>query len=154
MSTWLGNRLQNEAFHKLYNLSERVRMCEDRRIKQDWIYLQASDHFFYMSTKYGSGKSSYSPYDSPFDAFINYMNVLSDFIVRVEEQYPAQIENEELNSLLTTIRNQASEIEMLEKELKSARTDKQGAHTAKSTKTTKTPAKSAKTTKKTETTKE
>ena len=66
----------------------------------------------------------------------------------------AQIENEELNSLLTTIRNQASEIEMLEKELKSARTDKQGAHTAKSTKTTKTPAKSAKTTKKTETTKE
>ena len=154
VSTWLGNRLQNEAFHKLYNLSERVRMCEDRRIKQDWIYLQASDHFFYMSTKYGSGKSSYSPYDSPFDAFINYMNVLSDFIVRVEEQYPAQIENEELNSLLTTIRNQASEIEMLEKELKSARTDKQGAHTAKSTKTTKTPAKSAKTTKKTETTKE
>lgn len=143
VSTWLGNRLQNEAFHKLYDLSERVRMCEDRRIKQDWIYLQASDHFFYMSTKYGSGKSSFSPYDSPFDAFINYMNVLSDFIVRVEEQYPAQIENEELNSLLTTIRNQAGEIEMLEKELKSARAEKQSMHVTKA----KAPAKTAKATK-------
>jgi alpha-amylase len=100
-------------------------MCEDRRIKQDWNYLQASDHFFFMSTKYGAGRSAYSPYESPFDAFTNYMNVLSDFIVRVEEQYPTQIENEELNALLTTIRNQAEEIQQLEKELKSARTEKQ-----------------------------
>ncbi len=124
VSTWLGNRLQNEAFHKLYALAERVRMCDDRRIKQDWNYLQASDHFFFMSTKYGAGKSSYSPYETPFDAFINYMNVLSDFIVRVEEQYPTHIENEELNALLTTIRNQAEEIQQLEKELKSARNEK------------------------------
>lgn len=131
VSTWLGNRLQNEAFHKLYALAERVRMCDDRRIKQDWNYLQASDHFFFMSTKYGSGKNSYSPYESPFDAFTNYMNVLSDFIVRVEEQYPAQIENEELNALLTTIRNQAEEIQQLEKELKSARTEKQSARKSK-----------------------
>jgi len=137
VSTWLGNRLQNEAFHKLYALAERVRMCDDRRIKQDWNYLQASDHFFFMSTKYGSGKSAYSPYESPFDAFTNYMNVLSDFIVRVEEQYPAQIENEELNALLTTIRNQAEEIEQLEKELKSARTEKQSAKVAKAPKATK-----------------
>ncbi|MBQ8564296.1 MAG: polysaccharide deacetylase family protein [Bacteroidaceae bacterium] len=131
VSTWLGNRLQNEAFHKLYALAERVRMCEDRRIKQDWNYLQASDHFFFMSTKYGSGKSAYSPYESPYDAFTNYMNVLSDFIVRVEEQYPTQIENEELNALLTTIRNQAGEIEQLEKELKSARNEKQTARAPK-----------------------
>lgn len=130
VSTWLGNRLQNEAFHKLYALAERVRMCEDRRIKQDWNYLQAADHFFFMSTKYGSGRSSYSPYESPFDAFTNYMNVLSDFIVRVEEQYPTQIENEELNALLTTIRNQAEEIQQLEKELKSARNEKQSAKKA------------------------
>lgn len=135
VSTWLGNRLQNEAFHKLYSLAERIHMCDDRRIKQDWLYLQASDHFFFMSTKYGAGKSAFSPYETPYDAFINYMNVLSDFIVRVEEQYPAQIENEELNSLLTTIRNQSSEIEMLEKELKSARTEKQTARAAKTTKT-------------------
>ena len=134
VSTWLGNRLQNEAFHKLYALAERVRMCDDRRIKQDWNYLQASDHFFFMSTKYGSGKSAYSPYESPFDAFTNYMNVLSDFIVRVEEQYPTQIENEELNALLTTIRNQAEEIQQLEKELKSARNEKQSAKKARAPK--------------------
>ncbi len=134
VSTWLGNRLQNEAFHKLYSLAERVHMCDDRRIKQDWQYLQASDHFFFMSTKYGAGKSAFSPYETPFDAFTNYMNVLSDFIVRVEEQYPAQIENEELNALLTTIRNQAGEIEILEKELKVARAEKPAARAAKAPK--------------------
>ncbi|MDE6331093.1 MAG: alpha-amylase, partial [Muribaculaceae bacterium] len=57
----------------------------------------------------------------PFQAFTNYMNALADFIVRVEEQYPLSIENEELNSLLTTIRNQAREIETLNKELSSMR---------------------------------
>lgn len=123
-SAWLGNKLQNEAFNKLYSVSERVRLCEDRRLKQDWYYLQAADHFFYMSTKNmhdGSVHSQFSPYDTPFDAFTNYMNVLADFIVRVEEQYPLSIENEELNSLLTTIRNQATEIEVLNKEVASMR---------------------------------
>lgn len=123
-SAWLGNQLQNEAFNKLYSVSERVRLCDDRRLKQDWNYLQASDHFFYMSTKRradGEVHSHFSPYDTPFQAFTNYMNVLSDFIVRVEEQYPLSIENEELNALLTTIRNQAREIETLNKEVTSMR---------------------------------
>lgn len=123
-SAWLGNQLQREAFDKLYSVAERVRLCDDRRIKQDWYYLQASDHFFYMSTKHqadGEIHSLYSPYDSPYQAFTNYMNVLADFIVRVEEQYPLSIENEELNSLLTTIRNQAREIETLNKEVASMR---------------------------------
>ena len=119
-SAWLGNNLQNEAFHKLYSIAERVRLCEDRKLKQDWYYLQASDHFYYMCTKHfndGSVHSHYSPYDTPFAAFTNYMNVLSDFIVRVEEQYPLSIENEELNALLTTIRNQSQEISELNKEV-------------------------------------
>ena len=123
-SAWLGNKLQNEAFNKLYSVSERVRLCEDRRLKQDWLYLQAADHFFYMSTKNmhdGSVHSQFSPYDTPFDAFTNYMNVLADFIVRVEEQYPMSIDNEELSSLLTTIRNQEREIEALNKEAESMR---------------------------------
>lgn len=123
-SAWLGNRLQKEAFDKLYSVAERVRLCDDRRLKQDWLYLQASDHFFYMSTKHrndGQVHSLFSPYETPFQAFTNYMNVLSDFIVRVEEQYPLSIENEELNSLLTTIRNQAREIEVLNKEVASMR---------------------------------
>ena len=123
-SAWLGNKLQNEAFNKLYSVAERVRLCTDRRLKQDWWYLQGSDHFYYMSTKHmadGAVHSLFSPYETPFQAFTNYMNVLADFIVRVEEQYPLSIENEELNSLLTTIRNQATEIETLNKEVNSMR---------------------------------
>ena len=123
-SAWLGNKLQNEAFQKLYSVAERVRLCEDRRLKQDWYYLQGADHLYYMSTKHfadGAAHSTFSPYETPFQAFTNYMNVLSDFIVRVEEQYPLSIENEELNSLLTTIRNQAREIETLNKEVASMR---------------------------------
>lgn len=123
-SAWLGNKLQNEAFNKLYSVAERVRLCSDRRLKQDWQYLQGSDHFFYMSTKHmndGAVHAMFSPYETPFQAFTNYMNVLADFIVRVEEQYPLSIGNEELNSLLTTIRNQATEIEVLNKEVASMR---------------------------------
>ncbi|MDD2961402.1 MAG: glycoside hydrolase family 57 protein [Muribaculaceae bacterium] len=119
-SAWLGNDLQNEAFEKLYSIAERVRLCSDRKIKQDWNYIQTSDHFYYMCTKHrndGSVHSHYSPYETPYQAFTNYMNILSDFIVRVEEQYPLSIENEELNALLTTIRNQAHEIEALNKEV-------------------------------------
>ena len=62
-----------------------------------------------------------SHYESAYDAFINYMNVLSDFLQRVDEQYPTTIENEELNELLKTIQNQEKEIEKLEKQLKEAK---------------------------------
>jgi Alpha-amylase/alpha-mannosidase len=113
-SSWLGNTLQQEAFQKINTIGERVRLCEDRRIRQDWIYLQSSDHFYYMNTKH---QYLFSPYDNPYDAFNNYMNVLSDFMLRVEAQFPSSIENEELNSLLTTIQNQAKEITDLEAEL-------------------------------------
>ena len=126
VSAWRGNLLQREALTKLYSVAERVNLCEDRRLKKDWEYLQSSDHFFYMSTKSltdGAVYSPFSPYDSPYSAFTNYMNVLADFIVRVEEQYPLSIENEELNSLLLTIRNQAAEIKSLNKEVKTLRTN-------------------------------
>lgn len=115
-SSWLGNVLQQQAFHKLIEIGERVRLGNDRRLKQDWLYLQSSDHFYYMSTKH-FGKGGFSPYDNPYDAFNNYMNVLSDFIVRVNAQFPDSIDNEELNSLLTTIKNQGEEIETLQKEV-------------------------------------
>ncbi|MCD8176896.1 MAG: glycoside hydrolase family 57 protein [Tannerellaceae bacterium] len=115
-SSWLGNVLQKEAFNKINGISERVRLVTDRRIKQDWAYLQSSDHFYYMNTKH-MGQKGFSPYDNAYDAFNNYMNVLSDFIYRVNTQFPDDIENEELNSLLTTINNQGKEIEQLQKEL-------------------------------------
>lgn len=123
-SAWLGNTLQKEAVKKLYSISERVRLCDDKRIKQDWYYLQASDHFFYMSTKHsedGSVHSHYSPYDSPYMAFTNYMNVLSDFMIRVDEQFPSSIGNEELNSLILTIKNQENEIEQFNREVEMLR---------------------------------
>lgn len=124
VSAWKGNELQNEALNKLYGVAERVNLCQDRRLKQDWKYLQSSDHFYYMSTKNkadGASHAAFSPYDSPFSAFTNYMNVLADFLVRVEEQYPENIDNEELNSLLLTIRNQSAEINQLNKEVNTLR---------------------------------
>ena len=125
-SAWTGNDLQREALRKLYNLAERVALCTDRKLKQDWAYLQSSDHFFYMSTKNledGERHAAFSPYDSPYSAFTNYMNVLADYTVRVDNQYPAEIGNEELNSLLLTIRNQAAEIDDLNRKVKSLRTN-------------------------------
>lgn len=132
ISAWKGNELQNRALEKLYSVAERVNLTADRRLKQDWKYLQSSDHFYYMSTKQlaeGKSHALFSPYDSPYAAFINYMNVLADFLVRVEEQFPVSIENEELNSLIITIRNQAQEIESLKKEVSSMRTNLREAKT-------------------------
>ncbi len=126
VSAWKGNELQNEALGKLYSVAERVSLCDDRRLKQDWEYLQSSDHFYYMCTKNmkdGASHAAFSPYDSPFSAFTNYMNVLADFLVRVQEQFPESIDNEELNPLLLTIRNQAAEIASLNKEVTSLRTN-------------------------------
>jgi len=119
-SCWLGNVMQREAFDKLYSVAERVHICTDSRIKQDWDYLQASNNFRFMTTK-NSGVSFYRGiYDSPYDAFTNYMNILGDFIKRVESLYPVEIENEELNALITTIKNQGDEIEALQKQLQKA----------------------------------
>ncbi len=126
LSRWLGNKLQKSALNTLYEISERVRLTNDRRLKQDWNYLQSSDHFYYMSTKHffdGSMHSKFSPYQSPYDAFNNYMNVLSDFIDRVKAQFPDTVDNEELNSLLTTIHNQEREIKKLQSELKKVVTE-------------------------------
>lgn len=111
---WLGNTLQQEAFNKLYEVAERVSMSQSRRLLQDWTYLQSSDHFYYMGTK---NALPFSPYSSPYEAFNTYMNVLSDFKERVESEFPSSIENEELNSLLMTIHNQADEIERLESQV-------------------------------------
>ena len=115
-ASWLGNVLQQEAFNKLYSLGERVRLSQASRLRQDWNYLQASDHFYYMGT---NRALPFSPFSSPYEAFTTYMNVLSDFEERVYSEFPSTIENEELNSLLETIHNQSNTIEQLEEELQS-----------------------------------
>ena len=111
ISTWLGNPMQREAFNKLYSIADRVRIANDSRINQDWDYLQASDNFSAMSTKPVPVGVDRGIYSTPFDAFTNYMNILGDFMSRVNALYPADIDNEELNALLTTIHNQESELE-------------------------------------------
>ena len=116
-SCWLGNTMQREAFNKLYSRAERVLLCQDRRVKMDFDYLQASNNFRFMTTKNNGLGMDRGIYESAYDAFTNYMNILGDFIKRVDSLYPSDIDNEELNSLLTTIRNQDHEIEELHKEL-------------------------------------
>jgi alpha-amylase len=113
LSVWTGNDLQQEALNKLYAVSERVHLCKDKPLKRDWLMLQTADNFRFMSHTATLG----TYYESPYEAFTNYMNVLADFLERVDAQYPATIENEELNELLKTINNQDNEIEALEKEV-------------------------------------
>ncbi len=117
VSCWLGNPMQREAFNKLYSVADRVRIANDPRINQDWDYLQASNNFRFMTTKPSNVGLDRGIYSSPFDAFTNYMNILGDFLSRVHSLYPDEIDNDELNSLLTTIHNQGKEIEMKEKEI-------------------------------------
>ncbi len=113
LTPWLGNDLQQEALNKLYAVSERVHLCKEHPLKYDWLMLQTSDHFRYMSHKDPFG----TYYESAYDAFINYMNVLADFLDRVNAQYPDGIENEELNELIKTINNQEMQIALLEQEI-------------------------------------
>lgn len=116
-SCWLGNPMQREAFNKLYSVADRVRIADDPRINQDWDYLQASNNFRQMTTKPSQVGLNRGIYSSPFDAFTNYMNILGDFISRVNSLYPDSIDNDELSSLLTTIKNQDEEIDMKNKEI-------------------------------------
>lgn len=132
-SCWLGNVMQREAFDKLYSVADRIRICTDRRIKQDWDYLQASNNFRFMTTKANSVTMNRGIYDGPYDAFTNYMNILGDFINRVNSLYPVDMDNEELNSLLTTIKNQGEEIEAKDKEIAKLRKEIEKAAKAKKT---------------------
>jgi alpha-amylase len=117
VSTWLGNPMQREAFNKLYSVADRVRIANDPRINMDWDYLQASNNFRFMTTKPSNVGLDRGIYSSAFDAFTNYMNILGDFITRVNNLYSDDIDNDQLESLLTTIKNQGDEIEMKDKEI-------------------------------------
>ena len=86
LSAWLGNELQQDAYNKLYSLEEKLSLLDDEALWTDYGHLQESDHFYYMCTKFfsdGEVHSRFNPYATPYEAFINYMNVLSDFTIRV-----------------------------------------------------------------------
>jgi len=79
VSAWLGNAMQSNALHELYVLEDKVRKTNDAKLLDDWRRLQTSDHFYYMCTKWfadGDVHKYFNPYDSPYDAYINFMNIL------------------------------------------------------------------------------
>jgi len=91
LTAWLGNALQEDAFSSLYSIEQKVRFTSDTELLRDWNYLQTSDHFYYMSTKWfsdGETQKLFNPYPSPYEAYINYMNVLSDFMIRIDKASP------------------------------------------------------------------
>jgi alpha-amylase len=125
ITAWLGNELQVAALDKLYSLSVKVNKCEDELIKKDWEYLQSSDHFYYMATKFfsdGAVHAYFNPYETPYDAFMNYMNVLSDFEIRLKKIFPDTAEQDQIFKLGSQliekdmlIEKQGMEIEKLTK---------------------------------------
>ncbi len=87
LTAWLGNDLQDDAFDSLYSVEQKIKGCNNADLLRDWNYLQTSDHFYYMCTKWfsdGEVHKYFNPYPTPYEAYINYMNVLSDFIIRVD----------------------------------------------------------------------
>jgi len=89
VTAWLGNELQSEAFKKVYAMTEKLSIVNDPDLWEDFGHLQESDHFYYMCTKFfsdGEVHKYFNPYDTPYEAFINYMNVISDFQIRLDEK--------------------------------------------------------------------
>ncbi|MBR6886590.1 MAG: glycoside hydrolase family 57 protein [Bacteroidales bacterium] len=92
LTAWLGNELQREAFGKVYAMTEKLSIVNDPDLWEDFGHLQESDHFYYMCTKFfsdGEVHKYFNPYDTPYEAFINYMNVISDFQIRLDEKRAA-----------------------------------------------------------------
>ncbi|HDR52068.1 MAG TPA: alpha-amylase, partial [Mariniphaga anaerophila] len=120
LTAWLGNDMQKEAFEKLYDLRHRMTFCSNDELQKDWNYLQVSDHFYYMSTKFfsnGEVHSYFNPFDSPFEAFINYMNVLSDFKIRLNTVTPENELEQEVAALQKLIDEKEKKIRKMEAEL-------------------------------------
>lgn len=87
LSAWLGNAMQSNALHEVYRLEKTIHHSRDERLLEDWRKLQTSDHFYYMCTKYFADEGTRpntNPYDSPYDSYINYMNVLNNLKSRCE----------------------------------------------------------------------
>jgi len=87
LSAWMGNNMQNSALAELYALEKNVKELNNKPLLEDWHRLTTSDHFYYMCTKYfndGDVHKYFNPYDTPYDSYINFMNILNDLIVRMK----------------------------------------------------------------------
>ena len=159
LSIWLGNDLQNDAFNSLSELGTKVSFVDDTEITRDWERLQDSDNYYYMGTKWlteGTPRRFQNVYSSPYDAYINYMNILSDFTLRVEELLDIKIKEllankkytERLEDIVSANQNKYTSIQvkkiinilgdelglgLLKKAKKSAKPDKSQTKEAKTT---------------------
>lgn len=116
LTAWNGNELQIAALDKLYQLANSINNCPDAQLKKDWDYLQSSDHFYYMATKFfsdGAVHAYFNPYETPYDAFMNYMNVLSDFEIRLNRCIPDISEQFEITKLNALIREKEQIIDQM-----------------------------------------
>ncbi len=143
ITAWLGNELQNEAFSKIYGLTEKLALLNQEELWDDFGRLQESDHFYYMCTKFfsdGAVHKYFNPYDTPYEAFINYMNVLGDFILRVDDAISVSDINFADKLEETPVKKQVRNASKttVAKATKTAKTT-----TAKATKAAKTPTKKA-----------
>ena len=121
LSAWLGNELQKEAFDKLYQLKGRMNNCTDTTLLKDWDYLQTIDHFYYMCTKFfsdGEVHKYFNPYSTPYEAFINYMNILSDFKIRLNALVPENAQDQEITNLKELVTSKSKKLDLAETELK------------------------------------
>ncbi len=118
LALWNGNDLQTEALEKLYQLRPLVKTSQDPAVARDWRYLQASDHFLYMSTKPGTGPlhNRQNPYNSPFEAFINYMNILNDLRIRINPEQTIPGLRDEIAQLKGQLTEKEKIIEELQRE--------------------------------------
>jgi alpha-amylase len=149
LSAWLGNELQKDAFKHLYDLREQAKQCTDRQLLKDWLYLQSNDHLYYMCTKFfsdGEVHKYFNPYGNPYEAFINYMNVLSDFTLRLNKAVPVSEDETELTKLKLVIDEKSKKLEEAELELKKL---KKSLTPTPKTKVAKTPVQKVKSGKKT-----
>ncbi len=88
LSAWIGNSMQQNALAKIYEIESLVKKSKDKNLIETWRKLQTSDHFYYMCTKYfndGDVHKYFSPYETPYDAFVYFMNIFSDIKTRAEE---------------------------------------------------------------------
>jgi alpha-amylase len=89
LSAWVSNSMQSETLNKIYRLEEEIKKLNDEVLLEKWSRLQVSDHFYYMCTKYwgdGAVHKYFSPYNSPYDSYIYYVNVLSDLELLINQQ--------------------------------------------------------------------
>ena len=124
LTAWLGNEMQQEAYNKLYALLPKINLVKDKKLLTDWRYLQCSDHFYYMCTKFfsdGAVHAYFNPYETPYEAFINYMNILSDFTIRMNAEVPDSDYDKEIANLTILLQEKNKKIKKLEDEVNKLR---------------------------------